>query len=298
MNQETVLVTGGAGFIGSHVVDALIVHGTSVRVLDNLATGSLDNLAQSMENLDFICGDIRDPDVVHKAMEDVSIVFHLAAETSVSHAQAHQYDCYETNVIGTMNVLQEAQRCGVQRVVFASSAAVYGNQALCSELSECNPISAYGTSKLIGEQLCTYFYEQYDMTTTALRFFNVYGPRQQGNGLTPSITAHIRQCMMHNKPIIIYGDGTQKRDFVPVQLIVETVLAIAESPAHTIAGQIFNVATGKSMSVLELITQMQAEYPNYELKLEFKPNRVADIYESFADCSKLNNVIHRFVSVY
>lgn len=285
-----VLVTGGAGFIGSHLVDNLVTHGARVRVLDNLASGSLDNLTQSMHAVEFMCGDIRDPEIVHKAMEGVSVVFHLAAETSVTRSQENQYDCYETNVIGTMNLLQAAHEARVPRFIFASSAAVYGNQTLCSETLECNPISAYGASKLIGEQLCTYFFEHLGMTTTALRFFNVYGTRQNGTGLTPSITAHIRSCMMNNKPIVIYGDGTQKRDFVPVSLIVETLLAVAASPAHMVAGHPFNVATGKSMSVLELITHMHAEYPRYELNLEFKPSRAADIYESYADCSKLKTL--------
>ena len=189
---------------------------------------------------------------------------------------------------GTFNLLEAARQNGVQRFVFSSSSAVYGpTLETCNELTPCNPTSPYGFSKLIGEYLCKQYAVNFGIETVCMRYFNVYGDRQNPNGQYAAVVAKFRESMANNQPITIFGDGLQTRDFIPVEQVAQTNLALGMLPAKNVSGEIFNVATGKSISVIELFQLLSKEFPNYSYKPTFLPERAGDIKHSTADCSKL-----------
>ena len=222
------VVTGGAGFIGSHIVEALVQQGAHVTVLDNLKTGTLDNLAAVKSNITFVEGTILDRELCITTLANAEYVFHLAAEISVPASMEDPYTCYQTNVMGTANLLEAARINNVQRFVFSSSCAVYGNQTEpCHELMACNPGSPYAASKMMGEQLCAQYSQFFNLPTICLRYFNVFGQRQNPFGPYAGVVAQFTKRMENNEPIIIFGDGNQSRDFVPVETVVAANLKLA-----------------------------------------------------------------------
>lgn len=282
-----ILVTGGAGFIGSHIVDKLVEHGAQVTVLDNLVTGKMQNLAHVKEHITFINGDITDYQTCLEATKNKTIIFHLAAYTSAPGSMEHPDLCFRTNVVGTHNILQAAYVNKAQRVISTSSAAVYGSkEGICKETDICNPTSPYGFSKLHGEYLCQQYSTCFGLETVSLRYFNVFGPRQDPHSPYAGVIAHFSEKMRHNKPIAVYGDGTQTRDFVPVANIVTANLKLAQLPSSLMTGQPFNIATGTSISLLELIQQLKKEFPQFDQAVTFTAQRPGDIKHSQADCSK------------
>lgn len=286
MKNKKVLVTGGAGFIGSHLVEKLVELGANVTVLDNLSTGSLTNLQKVSNAITFIKGDIKTLNDCLSAARDCQIIFHLAAHVSVPESLQNPKECYETNVIGTLHMLEAARQNSIKRFIFSSSAAVYGpKEELCHEESICQPESPYGHSKLIGELLCQDYWHDYGVQTICLRYFNVFGNRQNPHGSYAAVVCKFKQCMQQNKPITIFGDGLQTRDFIGVDSVVDANIQLAMSADHN-AGTIFNIGTGQSISLLELITQLKKEFPFYVHKPIFKPARQGDIKHSRADCSK------------
>jgi UDP-glucose 4-epimerase len=289
-----VLVTGGAGFIGSHIVEKLVELGARVTVLDNLSTGSLDNLSAVLPHITFIKGSITDKTVCLEATRGISTVFHLAAFISVPDSLEHPLECYTVNVEGTLNLL-EACRCNsVERFIFSSSAAVYGSRAcVCSEETPPHPESPYGTSKLIGEFLCQQYARNYGLQTVCLRYFNVFGERQNPHGAYAAVVAKFKYQMQHNLPITIFGDGQQTRDFIPVGQVAQANLILAMLEQDYMKGDVFNIGTGKSITLLELIDLLKTDFPSYNQSIHFEPERQGDIKYSQADCQKYLSILHQ-----
>ncbi len=282
-----VLVTGGAGFIGSHIVEQLVALGARVTVLDNLSSGNLNNLSAVYNQINFMHGTIVDLDSCINATKNVDVILHLAAFISVPDSIVHPTDCYETNVLGTLNILRAAQYNQVKRVIFSSSSAVYGSvEETCTENTPCQPESPYGHSKLIGELLCREFSRSTHLSTVILRYFNVYGERQNPNGPYAAVVAQFKECMKKNIPLTIFGDGTQTRDFVPINTVVQANLTAGTLPVGAHSFEIFNIGTGKSITLLELIEHLKQEFPEFNAGISFLPARSGDIKKSHADCSK------------
>ncbi len=281
-----ILVTGGAGFIGSHLVDALIDKGNEVTVLDNLSNGRIENLSQHEDNPNFrfIKGDITNREDVQKALEGVEAVFHQAANISVT-MSIEQPELFERiNVGGTQTVLEESEKAGVKRLLFSSSCAVYGEPKTLpiEEDADLSPISPYGESKLACEALCHTF-NKGEMETVALRYFNVYGPRQTPGQYSGVIIQFIERAKANEHPII-YGDGKQTRDFVHVSDIVNgNLLALASDKAP---GQIINIGTEVETSVNQLCEIVLKLSGKENLTPVHKEERPGDIRRSLADLSK------------
>ena len=276
-----VLVTGGAGFIGSHLVRTLLDRGDQVRVLDNLSTGSKANLAGL--DIDFIEGDIRNAAVIQESVKDVEFIFHLAAFISVAGSMEDPLACYDANLNGSLNVLMQASQAGVQRVVLASSAAVYGeSERIVAENDPLNPLSPYAASKLAMEQAAKLFTQSFSLETVCLRFFNAYGPRQSPDSPYAAAIPKFIQVMLAGEPATIHGDGHQTRDFVYVGDIVEAMLLGADG--DSIDGRVFNIAGGKSVPINELVEILQRFFPETPDPV-FAPPRQGDLRFSEADIS-------------
>lgn len=314
-----VLVTGGAGFIGSHIVEKLAQLGAKVTIIDDLSSGSLKNLDNinlnnkninnanldnknnrniNKANLDNIKGNFK---FIHKSITDMdaclqatygqAVIFHLAAFISVPESIANPSLCHQINVDGTFNILEAARINKVQRLVFSSSAATYGpTKAVCKEDMAPDPQSPYGTTKLIGEFYCKQFSNNFGLSTVILRYFNVYGDRQNPNGAYAAVVAKFTDSIKNNKPITIFGDGLQTRDFVPVEYVANANLTVAMLDKSLMNGQIFNVGTGKSVTLLELLDMLKSKYPEYNQPVQFKPARDGDIKYSQANCSKYQSL--------
>ena len=248
-----VLVTGGAGFIGSHLVDKLVSGGVCVKVLDNLSTGSLNNISRHLNSgkVEFIEGDLRDLAILKNAVKGVSQVVHLAAIISVTFSTDNPAVTYDVNTSGTLNLLQASAEAGVKRFVFVSSCAVYGEPVFLpvTESHPTNPISPYADSKLKAEKHCLDFDQKSCLEPVVLRFFNVYGPRQGLNDYSGVITKFLDN-IKHCKPLVIYGDGLQTRDFVNVSDVVDSIVASIQSSKA--AGEIIHIGTGKPTSINKL----------------------------------------------
>lgn len=285
--NKPVLVTGGCGFIGSHIAQKLVELGARVTIIDDLSTGSLNNIQNINNNITFLQKSIVDFDACLQATENNEIIFHLAAFISVPQSMQDPTACHRTNIDGTFNLLEAARRNQCRRFVLSSSAAVYGpNLNVCTETTPCAPTSPYGLSKLIGELYCKEFTQNFNIETVMLRYFNVYGPRQNPNGAYTAVVAKFTDLMKQNKPVTIFGDGTQTRDFIPVEKVAKANLLLGMAPIEKVNGEVFNIATGNSMNLLELVDQLKKDYPGYNQEIIFKPARAGDIKHSRADCTK------------
>ena len=286
-NNKLVLVTGGCGFIGSHLVEALVEAGAQVTILDNLSSGNEENVQKVRDKVSFIRGDITDFKTCLQATQNQEIIFHLAAFVSVPNSMKNPFDCHTINIIGTQNILEAARINNSKRFVFSSTCATYGeSKDKCSENNEPAPSSVYGFSKLMGEIYCKEYAQLFDMETTIMRYFNVYGARQDPYGSYAGVIAKFKYNMEHNLPIIIFGDGNQTRDYVPVQNIVKANLLLGICDKQHIQGEIFNIATGKSITLLELVQILKTQYPQYQQDITFMPARPGDVKHISADCSK------------
>lgn len=281
-----VLVTGGAGFIGSHLVEQLVLAGAKVTVLDDCSTGTVHNLAHIQNSFTLMRASIVDFQTCYQAVQDMHAVFHLAAYVSVPLSLEYPLECYARNIQGTLNMLEACRQANVQRFIFSSSASVYGSQnALCYEAMPCTPESPYGYSKWVAELLCQQYALCFGLKTVSLRYFNVYGERQNTQGVYAGVVAKFKECLKNNEPITIFGDGLQTRDFVPVQQVVQANMQFALAPDSCMRGLVYNIATGKSITILELVALLKKEYPDYDKPLVFAPARQGDLVHSAADCT-------------
>jgi UDP-glucose 4-epimerase len=279
------LVTGGAGFIGAHIAETLFRRGDCVRVLDNFSTGKRANLAQLPE-VEVIEGDIRDTDVIGQAMAGVDYVIHQAALVSVTQSMADPSTTHAVNATGTLNLLTAAREAGVKRFVLASTCAVYGDNGdlPLKETSAPRPLSPYAASKLIGEVYCQLYHRAFGVPAVCLRYFNVYGPRQDPNGEYAAVIPKFLQRIKQGLPPTIYGDGLQTRDFVYVSDIVRANLLACE--LEEAAGQVFNVAGGRAVSLLELAAALN-ELCQTHFTPRLEPARAGDIRHSRGDGTRL-----------
>ena len=287
MNEAMrVLVTGGAGFIGSHVVDRLVDDGYCVRVVDNLSSGRLENISGHLKRgkVDFVECDVRNASVIEKSVEDVDAVVHLAAVTSVPFSVENPSFTFDVNVMGTLNLLRSCAKRKVGKLVYVSSCAVYGEPEFLpvSEEHPTNPISPYAESKLAAEKFCLGFQEKGLLKSVVLRLFNVYGPRQ-GIDDHCGVIARCIECGRQKLPLVIYGDDSQTWDFVNVKDVVEAVLTSFENQAAE--GEVFNIGFGKPVSVHELAKTF-LELASVNLEFFYDKPRVGDVKHSYADISK------------
>lgn len=280
-----VLVTGGAGFIGSHIAEHFAEAGHTVRILDNLATGYIKNIPQN-KNIEFIQGDICDFSLVEKAVSGIDYVFHEAALVSVPLSCERPAEAFRINTLGTLNVLKACVKANVNKFVTASSAAVYGNNPVLPKREDMypEPASPYAISKLDGEYLARMFYENHGLRTTCLRYFNVYGPRQDPRSPYAAVIPIFLDRAKAGKDLIIYGDGLQSRDFVHVKDVVRANVAALEHGD----GQVFNVAMGKSVTILELAENI-IKLTGSSSKIVHAAPRAGDVKDSRADVSKISS---------
>ena len=290
MAKGLCLVTGGAGFIGSHLVDGLLAAGYPVRVLDDLSTGYEANLAHHRGTLKILRGDLRDSDAVRAAMTGVEVVFHLAAISSVQRSIIDPVESIDVNVRGAMQVLQTAQESGVRRVIIASSAAVYGDSDALplKESAEPNPLSPYAVHKLACEHLCTVFSRMYGLETVALRYFNVYGSRQRPDAEYAAAIPRFVERLRRNQTPVIYGDGEQTRDFIHISDVVRANLLAAESAAAV--GQVMNIASGQGASVNEVV-RVLTELTGATVSPRYEQPQAGDIRDSVADIALARDLI-------
>lgn len=284
------LVTGGAGFIGSHIVDALLAKGGQVRVFDNLSTGRRENLSHVAQQIEFVEGDIGELDAIREAIDGVEIIFHQAALASVPLSVENPLATNQACVTGTLNLLHAAQQAGVKRVVYAASSSLYGDQPTASkrEVDAPAPLSPYGVAKLAGEYYCQAFYHTYGLETVCLRYFNVFGPRQDPDSPYSAVIPLFITAMLENRRPIVYGAGNQSRDFTFVDNIVQGNLLAAE---HDDApGRSFNIANGRTTDLLTLIRTLN-DLLGTDIQPQHEPPRVGDILDSMADITLARNTL-------
>jgi len=280
-----ILITGGAGFVGSHLADRLLETGTDVRVLDNFSTGSRGNLAGHNGDLDLVEGDIRSLDQVRNAIAGCDAVLHQAALPSVPRSIADPLTTHATNATGTLNVLLAARDADVARVVFASSSSVYGAVAELPkhESMPTLPISPYAAAKLAAESYCRAFHEAYGLETVALRYFNVFGPRQDPASIYCAVIPRFIAALEAGQSPLIYGDGEQSRDFTFIDNVVDANLAALDSPG--VGGSVFNIACGEQITLNELAYELQLQMES-DVAVTHGPSRPGDIRHSLADVDR------------
>jgi len=284
------LVTGGGGFIGSHVARALVEQGARVRIIDNLSTGYLENIAEIGE-VDFINASINDNDALKRALEDVELVFHQAAIPSVPRSINYPIETHDASVNGTFSLLLAARDRKVRRVVYAASSSVYGDQVespKCEKMRP-EPLSPYAVAKLVGEYYCQVFTRTYGLETVSLRYFNVFGPRQDpGSQYSGVISRFILALESRERPVI-YGDGEQTRDFTYISNVVDANLRAFE--AREASGKVFNIANGQSVSINQVLETLKKLTGRTGVEAEFAEPRTGDVRDSLADLNDAKSVL-------
>lgn len=279
------LVTGGAGFIGSNIVQHLVSNGKSVRVLDNLATGRMDNIKGVLSDIDFIEGDIRDADMVKKAVSGVRNVLHLAALPSVVRSVEDPITSNEVNVHGTLQILTASRDAGVERFVYSSSSSVYGDTPTLPKREDMTPLplSPYAVQKLTGEYYCRIFHGLWGLKTFSLRYFNVFGPRQNPKSQYAAVIPLFIDALKNDRSPVIYGDGNQTRDFTFVGDVVTANICCCNAPEET-AGEVYNVACGTRTSINDLASALMKIMEKNVRPIHDEP-RPGDVRDSQADSS-------------
>jgi UDP-glucose 4-epimerase len=285
-----VLVTGGAGFIGSNLVRALLERGDDVRVLDNFSTGSRDNLADVEGDVELVEGELRSYERVHNAVRGVELVFHQGALPSVPRSVQDPLTTSAVNVEGTLNVLLAARDEGIRRVVVASSSSVYGNSGELPrvESQAPDPIAPYAVAKLAAERYCVSFSRVYELEAVALRYFNVFGPHQDPTSQYSAVVPKFISAIAAGEPVPIYGDGDQSRDFTYVGNVVAANLLAAD--ADGVNGEILNIASGRSETVNDL-AELLGRVLERPVEKEFLPERTGDVRDSWADVSAARRLL-------
>jgi UDP-glucose 4-epimerase len=284
------LVTGGAGFIGSNIVEELLRRGEDVRVIDNFLTGKRENLEPFKGDIELIEGDIRDKDALKKALGGVDFVLHQAALRSVPRSVEDPFLTNDINVFGTLNLLRASKETGVKRLVYASSSSAYGDARSFpqKETDLPKPISPYGVSKLAAENYCVAFAKTFGLETVSLRYFNVFGPRQNPESKYSAVIPAFLFKMLKGESPIVEWDGGQSRDFTYVSNVVEANLKACTAPG--VSGEVFNVACGRTTSVLDIVSQL-GRILKVDPKPVFAPKRAGDVRKTFADISAMTEAL-------
>jgi nucleoside-diphosphate-sugar epimerase len=289
--MDRYLVTGGAGFIGSNLVDALLKGNKNVRVFDNLSTGDISNLRHCRKDIDFMKGDLRDPRAVRRAVKGVRYVFHIAAVRSVVRSVDNPLESNDANVNGTLNVLLAARDLGVKRVVYSGSSSAYGESRKfpLQEIDPPNPVSPYAASKLMGEHYCRIFTRLYGLETVALRYFNVFGPRQNPASKYSAVIPLFIYHLLRDRSPEIHWDGRQSRDFSYIDNIVEgNLCAIRAAKA---SGELFNIACHEEHAVIDIFNEVRRILNKPGVRPKFLPKRAGDIRRTLADISKAKKIL-------
>ena len=284
------LVTGGAGFIGSHIVEKLVRKNHFVRVLDNFSSGRRQNLEGVIKRIELIEGDIRSADACIRATQGIDFVLHQAALRSVPKSMNNPKEYNEVNINGTLNMLEASKKNKVKRFVFASSSSVYGDTDRFPEREDFTPqpISPYALTKLAGEQYCRIFSHHYGLDTVSLRYFNVFGPRQSLDDEYAIVIPKFITCMLKGQPPPIYGSGRQSRDFTYIDNVVEAnILAAKKSNAN---GEVFNIASGKDYTILELVKILN-KIMKKDIRPKFLSPRPADVFRTLSDLSRSKRIL-------
>jgi UDP-glucose 4-epimerase len=285
------LVTGGAGFIGSHIARALVDAGARVRVIDDLSTGSVQNLDEIGGEVDFINASINDTTVLNRAVQGVELVFHEAAIPSVPRSVQQPRETHDASVNGTFNLLLAARDAGVRRVVYAASSSAYGDQLESPKVESMrpDPLSPYAAAKLVGEYYCQVFTRSYKLETVSLRYFNVFGPRQDPSSQYSGVISRFIMALETGERPTIFGDGEQTRDFTYVANAVEANMRAAQAPEAS--GNVFNIANGKSISINQVLEVLKRLTGRNEMKADYAPMRVGDVRDSLADLKAAKAVL-------
>lgn len=288
--MRTVLVTGGAGFIGSHIAGACVQRGDRVRVLDNLQSGHLSNLSEIRGDVEFLQGDVSDESAVAEAVRDVELVFHQAALASVPMSIERPLDTHRSCVTGTLTVLHQSALAGVRRVVYAASSSAYGDRPHAAKRETDLPevLSPYAAAKLAGELYCQAFTHSFGLETVGLRYFNVFGPRQDPDSPYSAVIPLFVSAILSGEPPIIFGDGLQSRDFIYVGNVVQGNLLAAEVPEA--AGKVFNLAEGRQTTLLQLLNLL-SQLLDKPVQPNYQPARPGDVRESMADMSLTRSIL-------
>lgn len=291
--MSKVLVTGGAGFIGSNLTEALLKKGHSVRVLDNFSTGRKGNLRfqEVFPTLEILEGDIRDLTLCQRAMKDAEVVFHQAALPSVQRSVEDPLDSNAVNSQGTLNILLSARDAGVKRVIYASSSSIYGDTPTLPKLEEmpANPLSPYALQKYIGEQYCRLFYQLYGLETVSFRYFNIFGPKQDPASVYSAVIPRFIDALLKGHPPLIFGDGEQSRDFTYIDNVVQANL-LAMSAEH-LQGEAINIACGKRVSLNQLLNILK-EIVGSKVSPVHEEARKGDVKHSLADINKGKKILN------
>ena len=281
-----VLVTGGAGFIGSNLSDELIRQGAKVKIIDNLVTGFRENLEEINGDFDFIEGDINDDSKLKQAIEGAEIVFHQAALPSVPRSVADPAETHEACVNATFNLLLKAKENGVRRVVYAASSSAYGDQEISPKVETMRPepLSPYAVAKLVGEYYAQVFHRAYGLETLCLRYFNVFGPRQNPSSQYSGVISRFVDALAKGEQPVIYGDGEQTRDFTYVANVVNANINAAQTSKGI--GEVMNTANGEAISLNELFKVLQGLLERPDIQVRYESPRTGDIIHSLADNSR------------
>jgi len=279
----TALVTGGAGFIGSHIAAALMAGGARVRVIDDLSTGHRENIEEIGGDLDFIEGSVADEVLLKKALDGVEVVFHEAAIPSVPRSVEEPRQTHIASVDGTFSLLVAARDARVRRVVYAASSSAYGDQPTLpkSEQMLPDPLSPYAVAKLVGEYYCQVFTRVYGLETVSLRYFNVFGPRQDPGSQYSGVVSRFISTLLSDEKPVIYGDGEQSRDFTYIDNVVAANLSAASSKVAS--GKVINVANGERITLNELLSELKELTGKQDVTAEYREARVGDVRHSLAD---------------
>jgi nucleoside-diphosphate-sugar epimerase len=279
----TALVTGGAGFIGSHIAAALMANGARVRVLDDLSTGHRENLEEIGGDLDFIEGSVANEALLNKVLDGVEVVFHEAAIPSVPRSVEEPRQTHVASVDGTFSLLVAARDKGVRRVVYAASSSAYGDQPTLPKVEHMlpDPLSPYAVAKLVGEYYCQVFTRVYGLETVSLRYFNVFGPRQDPGSQYSGVVSRFISSLLSGERPVIYGDGEQSRDFTYIDNVVAANLSAATS--NGASGKVINVANGERITLNELLAELKDLTGKHDVTAEYKDPRVGDVRHSLAD---------------
>ena len=288
----TVVVTGGAGFIGSHIASALSAGGARVRVLDDLSTGHRENLDEIGGDIDFIEGSVADENVLAKALDGAEVVFHEAAIPSVPRSVAEPTQTHIASVDGTFSLLLAARDKKVRRVVYAASSSAYGDQPTLPKVEQMapDPLSPYAVAKLVGEYYCQVFTRVYGLETVSLRYFNVFGPRQDPGSQYSGVVSRFISALLGNERLVIYGDGEQSRDFTYIENVVAANLSAADAPGAV--GKVINVANGARVTLNELLAELKDLTGKQDVMAEYLEPRVGDVRHSLADITLARELLN------